>query len=273
MTPTPAERTPTAVDAVAEAWVDTQVELSPELRVHLGREGDPSAYADYSPLGAERALDAARAALRALEAATPADEVDEVTARDLARELRQEIDQAEAGFAERDLNVIASPAQGIREIFDLMPTDSDADWAAIAARMRNVPAAVDGYVAMLRKGMREGAVPAIRQVAEVVEQTRKHAASDGFFAALAARPGDDLAASVAADLAAGAAAAREAYAGLGRFLAEELAPVATPVDAVGRERYAIASRAFLGASIDLDETYEWGIEELARMTTEQEAIA
>jgi uncharacterized protein (DUF885 family) len=33
------------------------------------------------------------------------------------------------------------------------------------------------------------------------------------------------------------------------------------------------SRRFLGATIDLDETYEWGIEELARMTAEQTRIA
>ncbi|MEB3012830.1 DUF885 family protein, partial [Parvimonas sp. D2] len=30
---------------------------------------------------------------------------------------------------------------------------------------------------------------------------------------------------------------------------------------------------FLGATIDLDETYEWGVEELARMVAEQESIA
>jgi uncharacterized protein (DUF885 family) len=33
------------------------------------------------------------------------------------------------------------------------------------------------------------------------------------------------------------------------------------------------SRHFLGATVDLDETYEWGLEELARMTDEQESIA
>ena len=32
-------------------------------------------------------------------------------------------------------------------------------------------------------------------------------------------------------------------------------------------------REFLGARIDLDETYEWGVESLARITAEQEAIA
>ncbi|MGO1318449.1 MAG: DUF885 domain-containing protein, partial [Cellulomonadaceae bacterium] len=44
-------------------------------------------------------------------------------------------------------------------------------------------------------------------------------------------------------------------------------------DGVGREAYALASQRFLGTTIDLDETYEWGLAELARMVAEQEAIA
>jgi len=266
-------RVPTAVDAVAEHWIDTQIELFPEYRVYLGRDGDQSAYADYSPAGAEAALAAATAALAELERAAPVDDVDEVTKKDLGRELQLAIDKSAARFDERDLNVIASPAQGIRDVFDLMPTESDEDWAAVAGRLRRVRGAVDGYIEMLRSGIASGTVPAIRQVTEVIEQTRKHAAADGFFGALVERAGDGVTPSVAIDLEAGAAAAREAYAELGRFLAEELAPSAGQVDAVGRDLYTIASRGFLGATIDFDETYEWGIEELARMVAEQEAIA
>ncbi|HLS73572.1 MAG TPA: DUF885 domain-containing protein, partial [Actinomycetaceae bacterium] len=40
-----------------------------------------------------------------------------------------------------------------------------------------------------------------------------------------------------------------------------------------RERYAMWSRYFLGTEVDLDETYEWGLEELARVTAEQETTA
>ena len=64
-----------------------------------------------------------------------------------------------------------------------------------------------------------------------------------------------------------------AYDELAAFLRDELAPVASEHDAVGRELYALHSRRFLGAEIDLDETYEWGVAELARMVAEQEAIA
>ena len=119
----PEARVPTAVDTVAEAWVDTQIALFPEYRVYLGRDGDQSAYSDYSPAGAEAALAAATATLSSLEAAAPVDFIDEVTKRDLTRELQLAIDKAAARFDERDLNVLASPAQGIRDVFDLECTD------------------------------------------------------------------------------------------------------------------------------------------------------
>src|SRR6185312_5759887 len=75
------------------------------------------------------------------------------------------------------------------------------------------------------------------------------------------------------DLAEGARASAEAFGKLQAFLTDELAKHAPEKDAVGREHYALASRYFLGATVDLDETYEWGIEELARMVAEQESIA
>src|SRR4029450_7357611 len=57
------------------------------------------------------------------------------------------------------------------------------------------------------------------------------------------------------------------------FLELELAADAIERDGVGRDIYALRSRHFLGAVVDLDETYEWGIEELRRMVDEQTRIA
>jgi len=267
-----APRTPTAVDEIAEGWIDTTLQLHPEWHVYLGRPGREGEYGDYSPAGAEADVAAATSALARLEAARPVDEVDEITKRDLGRELRLALDRAAARFELRDLKVIASPAQEIRDIFDLSPASGEDDWRIIAKRLGNVRGAIDGYVATLREGVAQGVTPARRQVEGVLEQIRAYSAPDGFFASLAER-GSAAAPAAARDLAAGAAAAREAYDVLADFLADELGPAATTTDAVGRELYAIASRGFLGATVDLDETYEWGVEELARMRVEQEAIA
>ncbi|MEU1970324.1 DUF885 domain-containing protein [Microbacterium sp. NPDC019599] len=269
-------RNPTSIDTIADAWVDTLAELDPSLATYIGRSEYNDRYADFSPTGQERLVEAARATLTALEAATPVDHVDEVTKEDLARELRLSLELNDAKWHLRDLNVIASPAQDIRSVFDLMPTDTVDDWSVVSARLKALPEALEGYVATLREGIAQGIVPARRQVSEVVTQIARYTSDSGFFAEFAAEAGPDdgqLPASLARDIADGANAARVAYDALATFLSAELAPAATEQDAVGRELYALQSRRFLGATVDLDETYEWGVEELARMVAEQESIA
>ena len=271
--PAQAERIPTELDRLAEAMLDRNVELHPELRVELGRPGDQTEYGDYSPEGLETERAEAARWLAAVEAAPIADEVDEATALELRRTLGLEIERLDAGLPLRDVNNIATPAHGIRMLFDLMPQSSERDWADIAGRLANVPAAIDGYLATLRKGVAEGVVPARRQAAELAMQTGEYAKQGGFFTQLAAAEGAELPQSLRASLEQGAQAAAEAFGRLSIALSREVQPAASEEDAVGRELYALHSRYFLGASVDLDETYEWGLEELARMRTEQEAIA
>ncbi|HEV7951313.1 MAG TPA: DUF885 domain-containing protein [Glaciihabitans sp.] len=269
-------RASTPIDALAEAWVETELELFPEYSVYMGRPGREGDYADYSPDGAERAIGETKKTLAAINAATAVDAVDEVTKMDLARELALTVDKHEAGFHQRDLNVIASPAQSMRDVFDLMPTATETDWGHISARMHNLPAAMDGYIETLRSGIAAGNTPAIRQVNEIITQAGKQVKDTGFFfqlAASATADGSVVPESLQRELRAGAEVAAEAYGSLVSFLRDELAAHAPEKDAVGRDMYALASRDFLGATIDLDETYEWGIDELSRMVHEQESIA
>lgn len=265
------QRIATPLDDLAEAWLDTLLDLQPELHVHLGRPGRESDYADHSPDGVAAYADSARDMLSRVHRTEAHDDVDSVTKAELIRTLELDVEKIEAGFWQRDLNVIASPPQGFRDIFDLMGNETPDDWSHIAQRMQNLPGAMDGYLNSLRIGIATGNVPAIRQVREVIDQARKQAAADNFFAELARRA--DVPSSLSQDLEAGARAASEAYATLVAFLENDLAPHAPERDAVGREHYALASRDFVGAEIDLDETYEWGIEELRRMVEEQERIA
>lgn len=265
------QRIATPMDDLAETWLDTLLDQQPELHVHLGRPGRESDYADRSPDGVGAYADAARGMLARVRRTEVHDDVDSITQAELIRTLELDIEKIEAGFWQRDLNVIASPPQELRDIFDLMSTETDDDWSHIAGRMQNIPAAMDGYLNSLRIGIATGNVPAIRQVREVLDQARKQTGGDSFFAELVSRAPDSAA--LGTDLANGARAATEAYTALVRFLENELAPHADENDAVGRDHYALASRDFVGAEIDLDETYEWGVEELRRMVEEQERIA
>ena len=273
---TPSGRPHTAIDAVADAYTDTLIRLNPSFATELGLPGHETEYQDFSPAGHEEFAAAAREALAALDGLEPADDVDAVTLDAMRERLGLQLELHESGWGLADLNNIASPAQEIRAIFDLMPTDTDAQWDHIAGRAHNVPGALDGYILSLRTAKDNGKVAAERQVTIVIEQTTKYAAAEGFFAKLAANaksadgslPGD-----VQSRLDAGAAAARTAYSRLAGFLEAELLPIAPKKDAVGLERYSLASRAFLGATVDLEETYAWGVQELDRLIAEQERVA
>ncbi|TFD45665.1 DUF885 domain-containing protein [Cryobacterium frigoriphilum] len=270
------QRPATPIDKIAEDWVDTLVDLDPTVGTYIGRTEGDGRFGDFSPAGHERYIAEATRIITALDAATVIDDVDRVTQTDLRATLALELESSAANLQLRDLNVIASPAQGIREIFDLMPTKTVDDWSNISSRLGAVPNAVDGYIETLRLGIERGVTPARRQVLEVLAQVQRHSANDGFFAEFASEASleqGSLPASLASDLGLGARRSASAFEKLGDFLRNDLAPVATEADAVGRDHYALTSRQFLGATIDLDETYEWGVDELARMVSEQESVA
>lgn len=270
-------RQPTAIDRIAEDWVVTLADLDPDVAVWIGLPGRLGEYADLSPSGHEEQIASVKKVITALEAAEVVDPIDQVTKTDMLADLRLTVEEYDAGLWKRNVNVLESPAQSIRGIFDLMPHATEDDWETISSRLRHLPGAVRGYVETLRTGIRDGQTPARRQAREVLSQLRRHAADDGFFGTFtseaALESGQPLPASLTADLAKGATASAAAYGELAEFFAKELEPAATDQDAVGREIYALESRRFLGAVIDLDETYEWGVEELERMVAEQTAIA
>jgi uncharacterized protein (DUF885 family) len=200
-------RAPSAVDAIAEDWVDTLVDLDPLVGTYIGRTEANARFGDFSPAGHDRYVAEAKRVLADLEAVKPVDEIDEVTRTDLASELRLDLESADAQLHLRDLNVIASPAQGIREIFDIMPTATVDDWDDVSTRLKALPDAIAGYIETLRLGIERGVTPAKRQVREVFEQAKKYSADEGFFldlAATAAPAEGQLPASLAYDLSANA---------------------------------------------------------------------
>ena len=272
----PATRPHTRIDAVADTYTDTLIRLNPTFATTLGLPGHETEYQDFSPAGIAGFAEAARDTLAALEALEPEDDVDVVTLDAMRERLGLQLLIHASGWEYAELNNIASPAQDIRAIFDLMATGTEQDWEHIAGRAHNVPAAISGYTESLRLAKDAGKVAAARQVRIVIEQVTKYAAEDGFFAKLAAEASTASGAlppALQEKLDAGADAARRAYTGLAGFLRTELLPGAPEKDAVGRARYALASRSFLGAEVDLEETYAWGVQELDRLIAEQEQVA
>ncbi|HEY4614454.1 MAG TPA: DUF885 family protein, partial [Citricoccus sp.] len=160
-------RRPSAIDELANRYFADTLALNPEEATALGHPGHETEYADYSPAGTAAQDELDRAVLADLDRLEPVDEVDRVT----AAALRERIGlQREITATQRtELNNLASPAQGIREIFDLMPTETTEHWEHVAGRLANLPAALEGYRASLRHSRQAGQVPARRQVDIVIE--------------------------------------------------------------------------------------------------------
>ncbi|NHN54630.1 DUF885 domain-containing protein [Calidifontibacter sp. DB0510] len=257
-------RTPTAIDAIANRHHERTAQLSPITATYLGVPGADDQLDDFSPAGYEQHAALARETLAALEQEQPADDVDKVTVAAMRERLGLALEVDAAGLNLMSLNVIASPMQEMRDILDLMPTDTEEQVATIGRRLEAMPRALDQWFESLHAAATKGDVAARRQVEACIKQTQDHTAGDGYFANLAKEhPGLKDQAGVAA----------AAYRRAGERLREEILPKAPEQDAVGRERYPLYSRQFLGAQIDLEETYAWGQEELARITGEMRKVA
>lgn len=269
-------RPATAIDAIAESYVDSFVSLSPMEATYYGIAGHDADLDDLSPDGLAEHSALRRSTLAALAEATPTDDVDRLTIAAMTDRLTLAEQMYAAGLDHMNLNVLACPAQSVRDIFDLMGQSTEDDWATFATRMAKVPEALAGYQASLLHAREQGDVAARRQVAAVIGQCEDNVASDGYFTTLVeqARVGDGpLPTALARDLAAARDAAATAYRDLGEFLRTDLLPHAPESDAFGRERYPLVSQVFVGAKIDLEETYAWGQEQVAEISTAMDAVA
>lgn len=263
---------------VADAYVDAVTELDPITGTYLGVAASARLLPDFSPRGAQELADLALTTLEKLAEAEKRPGGDDEAERRCARLLRERL-TAELAVHEADEHLRAvsnmhSPLHAVREVFTLMPLDTAEDWDAVAARLRAVPAALEGWRASLAEGLERGLKGGPRQVATVLEQLAEWIGTDGgWFADFTAEGPAEL----RAELDAAAAAATGGLVAVRDWLRDVYAPaVEGAPDVVGRERYARWSRYWNGTDLDLDEAYAYGWSEyhrlLGEMRTEAEKI-
>ena len=270
--------TPSGVNEISDRFVSDYVALHPVIATYVGVAGHDHRMSDYSPDGYEAFAELNRAALAAVEAAEPTGPAEQVAKAVFGERIGLSLEIHDAGLAASALNVIDSPVQDVRGVFDLMATDTADDWATIATRMAAVPDALRGVRASLDHSAAAGRCSALRQVERVAEQCETWSGVRGdqsFFGRLAGGADgiDGVTDALRRDLDDSAQAASKAYAELATYLREGLAPKAPAKDAVGEEVYRLRSRDFLGARLDLQEAYEWGWEEFARIEAEMVRVA
>jgi uncharacterized protein (DUF885 family) len=255
--------------------VDELVDLYPDAATYLGVPGHDDRWPDLSPEGCAAIVDRLNDMKRWVgDLPGGGTHFDRLAVSVAGSAVEEELTLFDHDDHLRDLNSIASPIQGFREVFDHMPKDTKEGWENIIARLDRLPDAMSDYRSSLALGLERGMGVAERQVRAAAKQSSAHAGEGSAFADLAAEygsagVGDELKESL--DTAIGRA--RTAYGEMAEWLSDVYLPHSTPRNAVGRERYVRAAHRFLGTDIDPEETYAWGWSEVADLRARMEAAA
>ena len=260
------------IDDLANRYVDEWAELSPLGATYTGIAGHDDRTDDFSPAGFEAQAELTRRTLNDLDVIEPEHGSEQVAKEAMQERLGLELAQYDAGSA-AELSVISSGLHALRGVFDVMPTEGEEAVANIAARLNDIPRALEQYKTTLRTEAEAGRVSPRAQMLAVAEQCDAWTDPDrdDFYRGLAGRL--TAGGALAAELIRGADAATAATADFAEFLRGELAPRGREKEAAGLERYELASQYFLGAKVDLEETYLWGFAELHRLEREMEAVS
>ncbi|MFI5493409.1 DUF885 domain-containing protein [Actinoplanes sp. NPDC051859] len=261
------------IDDLANRFVDEWAPLNPTGATYVGVAGHDDKLDDLSPDGYVAQAELIRRTLAELDPLEPEHEAEHVAKDAMQERLGLDLARLDSGDTASEISVISSAVHGLRMAFDLMPVQGEEAVANISARLGAFPRALQQYQRSLLEQAAKGNVSARNQLVEVADQcvAWTDPTRDNFFHTLAA--GLDAQGALATELQRNAAAATAATADFGHFLRTELAPHGRDKEAAGPDRYARASQYFLGAKVDLEETYAWGFEELDRLEREMRAVA
>ncbi|HEY5104068.1 MAG TPA: DUF885 domain-containing protein [Acidimicrobiales bacterium] len=258
-----------AVFAFAHDVVERDAMRDPLLATESGITQYDHLLPNFSP---QRTLDdiaATKEFLAALRALAPIDDIDRIAVSVMQERLNARLFLSESGESSRVFSILSSPVSSIRQVFELMSTESDDELAVTAQRLRHIRPALDSWRLTLEELAKSGQLPPRRQVAGVAEQAATYAS--GSYVAFVQR-----AAPMADSESELVVAARDADAACGELSAwmiEVILPQSIERDAVGVDRYLAWSQYWNGATLDLDELYAWGYADLRRINARMWEIA
>ncbi|MDO5034285.1 MAG: DUF885 domain-containing protein [Actinomycetaceae bacterium] len=264
-----------ALDRVTDEFVDGLLDHVPELAIDMGVPLRENTISDFSPEGAQELRALYEQALTRAEQVEDEDSVDAVTRKAFTWDLQNHVELDEAGLLVGVLNNIGSPVQMIRDPFTLMPTDTQAQWEDIVRRVSEVPKGYSTYMRGLEWAVKNGHAPSRVQTEFALRDLAAQGGSQDPYARLLKEFDSSEVAeqeALRARLEEAVAGAQKATGEFRAWLKDEIAPVATNRDAVGRENYILLSANFLGKKINPEETYEWALEELRGIHERQQAI-
>jgi uncharacterized protein (DUF885 family) len=250
--------------AAADEYLRRRASVDPQAAAALGQPvGCLIEDLSWDGFAARDAVDRAGLALLPGQPSDP-------LGRAMSERLAAEIALYDSGFTTSLLAPLATPVHRLREVFDDLPAETEADWERIADHLTAATHGYADYAETLTRSAATGGRIAARQVRVVADQVESWVAATDFYRGLAARHrGADA---LHRRLAAGADRVSAAAADFVGFLRRDLLPLATPTDAVGTELYRVTAGAFLGATVEPAELYDYGWSELARLTGAARAL-
>ena len=254
--------------ALADSYVEKSARLSPMASTYLGITDLNDQLDDFSIAGRAIEADLTRATLAELNKLEPIDEIDRVAKSVMVERLTSSLQLHDSFESHINFNVLTSPPADIRQVFEMMPKESAADFDNIAKRLLAVDKAHLSWVSTIDTLAKKGKTVAQRQIDGIAKQLEGYA--DGGYANMAKTFDPD--GKYPAIHEAAKAAARSS-ADTAKYLRGTYMALATPNDAVGAERYAVWARYFTGADLDLRATYEWGLADLAQITERMWRVA
>ena len=254
--------------ALSDSYVEKSARLSPMASTYLGIADLNDQLDDFSIAGRAVEADLSRVTLAELNKLEPIDEIDRVAKSVMQERLTSSLQLHDSFESHISFNVLTSPPADIRQVFEMMPKESAADFDNIAKRLLAVDKAHLSWVSTIDTLAKKGKTVAQRQIDGIAKQLESYA--DGGYAAMAKSfdPDGKYPAIHEAAKAAARSSAETATYLRGTYMA-----LATPNDAVGAERYAAWARYYTGADLDLRATYEWGLADLAQITERMWRVA
>jgi uncharacterized protein (DUF885 family) len=266
--------TPRLVDALSDNFVAEYAALDPVAATAIGVLGHEDKLTDLSPDGHAAREELVRQTYDRIKAADPADQRGQAAKDAFLERAGLYLERYGAHLPQHRMSVIDSGLHEVRGCFDLMDTSTEEGWTNVDRRLAAVPETLAGYKQTLLAEADQGHVSASRQMSEIAIQVRSWTGQTGsnpsVFTTLVKEAPEG---SLREQLQRHADGATGAFSEFATFLDEELAPRGAPKEAVGRDLYSLESRYFLGATVDLEETYAWGWEELKRIEDEMHRVS
>ena len=237
--------------ALSDEYVEKEAAFSPIGSTFLGIPGLENQLDDFSLSHANTAAAYARDVLHRAKSLVPIDDIDRIAQTVLIERIEARLQLHDSREAYVAYGQLASPVSSIRQVFSVMPHETQEQISHFQSRMNAIGGSLTSWRDCLKEVHAEGHRTARRQVLAVAGQLKTH--SEGAYSKIASEidPGNE-------GLAAAAKSAEAACLEMSKWLTDVHAPRSADADGVGEKRYAPWAKYFTGAELDLRATYEWG---------------